>query len=113
MYPDGSRTDREEVRGIYGFTTDMFENEDAGSGTWMWPRPAAAVEGYQAVELTRFEHRRAEQYEEDYKAWLDGAADSSQRRKWYYQLVSKVEIHRRGPAPPDPYVYDGPRSRTA
>ena len=72
----------------------------------MWPRPTPATEGYQAVELTRFEHRRAEQYEEDYETWLNGATDSSQRRCWYYQLVSKIEIYRRGRGP-DPYVYAG------
>ena len=95
------------MRGICGFITDLFgEREDAGSGTWMWPRPTPATEGYQAVELTRFEHRRAEQYEEDYKIWLDGAKDNQQHRKWYYQLVSKVEVHRRG-AGFDTYVYAG------
>ena len=51
VYPDGSRTGREEVRGIYGFTTDMYESEDAGSGTWMWPRPTAATEGYQVISV--------------------------------------------------------------
>ena len=59
---------------------------------------------YQAVELTRFEHRRAEQYEEDYRIWLDGAADNFQHRQWYYRLVSMVEVHRRGPGL-DKYVY--------
>ena len=84
----------------------MFENEDAGPGTWMWPRPSFAVAGYPAVELTRFEHRRAEQYEEDYTTWLNGEKDSSQRRSWYYQLVSKIEVYRRGRGP-GPYVYAG------
>ena len=92
------------MRGIYGFTTDMYEAEDAGSGTWVWPRPTSVTDGYPAVELTRFEHRRAEQYEEDYKAWLGGATDNQQARKWYYQLVSKIEVHRRGLGR-DPYVY--------
>ena len=76
----------------------------------MWPRPTSAIEGYPAVELTRFEHRRAEQYEEDYKTWLNGEKDTKQKRLWYYKLVSKIEIHRRGPGN-DPYVYAEPEQR--
>ena len=94
----------EEVRGLYGFTTDMLEDEDGGSGTWVWPTPTSIILGFPAVELTRFERRRAEQYQQDYLCWLNGERCSGKTRGAYYRLVSKVEVHRRGAAV-DPYVY--------
>ena len=42
--------------------------------------------------------------------WLNGEKDNDQKRVWYYQLVSKIEIHRRGPGH-DPYVYAEPEQR--
>ena len=93
---------------IARFTTDMLEDEDGGSGTWVWPTPTSIILGFPAVELTRFERRRAEQYQQDYLCWLNGERCSAKTRGAYYRLVSKVEVHRRGAAV-DPYVYAGGR----